>query len=142
MRTLQEDGASEVYEILDQLGWKVEPVQDTFLQARGIQAFISDITHAYSITIKTDMRAMRTGLASLEHTTIKHGVPKPGWLYQTCAQLLLYFVPGEGIYAFDVTRTRKHTSLATIDMAPPIESISFSIGWLYKQAGIWKHEWK
>jgi hypothetical protein len=139
-------GEAEVYELLDQDGWKVEVVNDLFLQSRGLDAFITKDSKSYSIEVKTDLRAVSTGNAFLElEITRSDRPPEPGWVYKTCAQLVLYYLPGKALYALDTRSIRSVVGLKQRGSERKIDNRDYSargrvvsLPILYGEAGIWK----
>lgn len=140
------NGENEVFELLDSKGWKVEPVQDLFLQARGMDAFITSKEQSYSVEIKTDLRSAQTGNAFLEHTITRGPESKPGWSLSACAQLILYFVPGRGIYGLNAVGLREYINAIYPEREVKNEAYTAQgyivpLGLLYNRVGVFQHEW-
>lgn len=79
-------------------------------QRRGIdrQYMRRDNGCVYAIEYKTDWTAGRTGNAFVETVSVDTQ-NKPGWVYTTQADYVLYYVPGdELIYVLDVSIMRCH----------------------------------
>ncbi len=102
-----EQGENEVYEILTEHGYTVDPVKDILLQKRGIDAFIYKANVHWSLEVKTDLRALKTGNCFLETDIVSEKELKPGWLYKTTAQLIGYYVPGSAIHFFETSDLRR-----------------------------------
>ena len=58
-----------------------------------------------TVEYKTDMAAARTGNAFMELISVDCRFVV-GWAYSSCADLLLYYVPGQTIYAIEFSQLR------------------------------------
>ncbi len=79
---------------------------DMDLQRLGIDFITRSQYATMSVEVKSDTRAHQTGNAFIETVSVeKDGVvEKRGWVYTTCAQILIYYVVNTGeLYFIDMS---------------------------------------
>lgn len=89
-----QDGEVRVFRALEAEGWGVKRAEAMNLQRMGIDAFIERPFESYSIEIKTDARLEQTNNLFIESSVdSESGRRNAGWLWKTCAQLVVYNTP-------------------------------------------------
>lgn len=88
-------GESVLTDYFRELGYGVKPATAAE-QRRGIDFWLTSAGGSQSVEVKTDHTASRTHNAFIETVSVD-AAGKPGWAYTCSADVLAYYVPGDGL---------------------------------------------
>jgi len=81
----------EIFDYLEEDGWIVKTATREY-QRRGIDCFVTKDKITYSIEIKSDSRASKTGNAFVETVSVDNPF-KRGWAYTSQSNFIFYYLP-------------------------------------------------